>query len=104
MDDSMVNLISKLVERLKEEYQPEKIILYGSYAYGQPDRESDIDQYLYLWLSQLSEQKIRNQRKSVHYFLDLLSSHIRIQCPVYIGFTVQFKTDWVSSFDRILHE
>ncbi len=39
----MNDLISKLVERLKEEYQPEKIILYGSYAYGQPDRESDID-------------------------------------------------------------
>jgi predicted nucleotidyltransferase len=24
-------------------YAPEKIILFGSYAYGQPDEESDID-------------------------------------------------------------
>ncbi len=36
-------VISSLVKRLRESYQPEKIILYGSYAYGAPDRESDID-------------------------------------------------------------
>ncbi len=36
-------LISKLADRLKERYQPEKIILYGSYAYGTPDEASDID-------------------------------------------------------------
>ena len=39
----MKAIISKLVDRLKEQYQPEKIILYGSYAYGSPDKESDID-------------------------------------------------------------
>ena len=37
------SLTSKLVNRLKEKYQPEKIILYGSYAYGTPDEGSDID-------------------------------------------------------------
>lgn len=42
-DERIFTIISNLVERLKEKYQPEKIILYGSYAYGIPDRESDID-------------------------------------------------------------
>ena len=37
------DIISKLVDRLKEQYQPERIILYGSYAYGNPTEESDID-------------------------------------------------------------
>lgn len=37
------DIILRLVERLKEKYQPEKIILYGSYAYGTPDEESDLD-------------------------------------------------------------
>lgn len=36
-------VIPLLVERIKEKYQPEKIILFGSYAYGQPDGSSDID-------------------------------------------------------------
>ena len=39
----MGSLILRLVERLKDAYLPEKIILYGSYAYGRPDEESDID-------------------------------------------------------------
>lgn len=36
-------IITKIVNKIKSEYQPEKIILYGSYAYGKPDRNSDID-------------------------------------------------------------
>lgn len=34
--------IARIVGRIKEE-QPEKIILFGSCAYGNPDKESDID-------------------------------------------------------------
>lgn len=43
MDNRISNIISKLVDRLRESYQPEKIILFGSYAYGVPTNESDID-------------------------------------------------------------
>ena len=35
----------KIVERLKP-LNPEKIILFGSYAYGKPDADSDIDLYV----------------------------------------------------------
>jgi len=36
-------IISSAVEKLKKEYCPEKIILFGSYAYGKPSMDSDID-------------------------------------------------------------
>lgn len=39
----MNELILKIINRIKEKYSPIKIILYGSYAYGQPDSDSDID-------------------------------------------------------------
>lgn len=35
--------IQQLVRRLVEGYQPERIILFGSLAYGEPDEDSDID-------------------------------------------------------------
>lgn len=35
--------ILEIVEKIKKEYQPNRIILFGSYAYGTPDRDSDID-------------------------------------------------------------
>lgn len=36
-------LLNRIVEVLQERYQPEQIILFGSYAYGEPTAESDID-------------------------------------------------------------
>ena len=38
--------IAEVVEKIKTEYQPEKIILYGSYAYGKPNKDSDIDLFI----------------------------------------------------------
>ena len=37
------NVILEMVEKIKKEYKPEKIILFGSYAYGKPTQDSDID-------------------------------------------------------------
>lgn len=50
--------ISKIVETIKEE-QPEKIILFGSYAYGRPDNESDIDLFV---IKNISANEIRDYR------------------------------------------
>ncbi len=36
-------VILSIAERLKKKYMPEKIILYGSFAYGNPHADSDID-------------------------------------------------------------
>ena len=37
------SVIQKIVQSLVAGYTPERIILFGSYAYGQPDADSDID-------------------------------------------------------------
>lgn len=42
----MRKLIQEIVDQIKREYQPEKIILFGSYAYGKPTRDSDIDLFI----------------------------------------------------------
>ncbi len=39
-------ILDDVVERLVREYQPEQAILYGSYAYGTPNEESDIDIFI----------------------------------------------------------
>ena len=35
--------IRRFARRIAEQFQPEKIILFGSYAYGTPHEESDVD-------------------------------------------------------------
>ena len=37
------DLINDIVERIVEAVNPEKIILFGSYAYGKPTKNSDLD-------------------------------------------------------------
>ena len=37
------DIIEEIVRRIVSIAQPEKIILFGSYAYGNPDADSDID-------------------------------------------------------------
>ncbi len=44
-ENKIEKLKQKIVERLKP-LNPEKIILFGSYAYGQPSVDSDIDLFL----------------------------------------------------------
>jgi len=45
-DKEIRRLILRIVDRIKREYEPEKIILYGSYAYGKPTEDSDIDLFI----------------------------------------------------------
>ena len=35
--------IAAVVKKIATEFQPEKIILFGSYAYGRPTADSDVD-------------------------------------------------------------
>ena len=36
-------IVRKVVKQLAKEYQPERIILFGSYAWGTPAPDSDVD-------------------------------------------------------------
>lgn len=51
--------IQEVVRRLVAEYQPEKIMLFGSYAYGEPHADSDLDMLIVKempdrWIDRLS--------------------------------------------------
>ena len=37
------DLLNETIERLKTEFQPEEIYLFGSHAWGTPDEDSDVD-------------------------------------------------------------
>jgi len=45
-DKKSKKLISDMVEKIVDSYQPLKIVLFGSYARGNPDEDSDIDFFI----------------------------------------------------------
>jgi hypothetical protein len=55
-------LLEEIVERLKEGLHPDKIILFGSHAYGKPNDDSDID--LLIVLPESDEPGYRRARKA----------------------------------------
>src|SRR4051812_37427765 len=38
-----MSAIKRFARRIAEKFEPEKIVLFGSYAYGTPHAESDVD-------------------------------------------------------------
>ncbi|MBC7227144.1 MAG: nucleotidyltransferase domain-containing protein [Thermoflexales bacterium] len=42
-DSALSRVIGQIVRRIVEGYHPQKIVLFGSLAWGEPDEDSDID-------------------------------------------------------------
>jgi len=40
------NILREVVTILRADYEPEEVILFGSYAYGSPHRDSDLDLFI----------------------------------------------------------
>src|SRR5215831_2809922 len=51
--------IRRFARRIAERFHPDKIILFGSYAYGQPHDESDVDLLVIMPTRNAIEQAIR---------------------------------------------
>ncbi|MBI4689172.1 MAG: nucleotidyltransferase domain-containing protein [Nitrospirae bacterium] len=41
--ENITKEIKRIKDKIVEQYRPQKIILFGSYAYGKPDYDSDVD-------------------------------------------------------------
>src|SRR5438046_6815361 len=51
--------IRRFARRIAERFQPHKIILFGSYAYGKPHEESDVDLLVIMRTKNAIDQSIR---------------------------------------------
>ena len=88
-----MQVITTLVQRIAAEFHPRQIILFGSYAYGKPRPESDVD-LLVVMETQLkeSEQALQIRRAvNVLFGLDLI---------VYTPENLAQRIAWGDSFLR----
>ena len=61
-DDNIDEFIQGIVANIRDAYQPEKVFLFGSYAYGTPDQDSDID-LLVVTTKTVSRREIQEIRR-----------------------------------------
>src|SRR5713226_1675669 len=65
--------IRKLARQIAEQFHPEKIILFGSYAYGKPHKDSDVDILVVMPAADEINQAVRILEKTNSSFpLDLI--------------------------------
>jgi uncharacterized protein len=67
--------IQEFCQEVINKFQPEKIILFGSYAYGKPNQDSDVDLLIILPFEGRSVQKAIEIRLAIdyHFPLDLIA-------------------------------
>lgn len=59
--------IKEVADKIAREFQPEKIILFGSFAWGTPTEDSDID---LLVVKETNERRIERAKKVRHLLHD----------------------------------
>ena len=57
-----LSAIKRFARRIAEQFQPEKIILFGSYAYGEPNADSDVDLLVVMPARNQIDQAIKIRR------------------------------------------
>ncbi|PIP48902.1 MAG: hypothetical protein COX14_02140 [Chloroflexi bacterium CG23_combo_of_CG06-09_8_20_14_all_45_10] len=77
-DGRLKKILSQIVENIKTKYNPEKIILYGSFAYGVPDENSDID----LLIIKETSKRPLDRMASVHRIVDIRDSSYPALLPI----------------------
>ncbi len=96
--------IRNLARQIAERFRPEKIILFGSYAYGTPTAESDVDLLVIMPARNMIDQavRIRMALPPRSFPLDLI-----VRTPEYIRRRLEGE-DWflreIVGKGKILHE
>ena len=69
------NIINLITEKIQKQLQPQAIYLFGSYAYGTPTKDSDIDLLVVMDSTESKRQRqifVRNMLRSIHCPKDIL--------------------------------
>jgi predicted nucleotidyltransferase len=79
----MINeqIIQEVTETLKTHIDPQKIILFGSYAYGKPHEDSDLDLFL---VKDIDKSEVRQYRLFARKALRKIQEQYKIGLDVFI--------------------
>lgn len=77
------NTIFKIVEKIKKEYRPEKIILFGSYAHGTPNKNSDVDLFILKSTKKNRIDRFVEVKRIIYYDIEKLITEAAKYRPIF---------------------
>lgn len=92
-------LLEEAVRRLRDGLSPRAIFLYGSYAYGDPDEDSDVD--LLVVMEELDAPSYDVEAQAYH-----MLSGLRFPAEIRVVSRKEFekRSQWVSTIEREVNE
>lgn len=88
-------LLNEIVQRLVNALKPEKIYLFGSHAYGQPNDDSDVDLFIVV-----SDSDIPSRKKAAEGYLALREFLFPIEILVVNHSVFDKRSRWLNSTER----
>src|SRR5437867_2605831 len=86
-----VPAIRRLARQIAEKFHPDRIILFGSYAYGKPHKDSDVDLLVVMPAKNMTSQAVRIRLATDHPFpLDLM-----VRTPEYLSTRMELGDQFV---------
>ncbi|MEK7396962.1 MAG: nucleotidyltransferase domain-containing protein [Candidatus Poribacteria bacterium] len=93
------NLLNEIVQRLVDALHPEKIYLFGSHAYGQPNDDSDVDLFIVV-----NDSDLPPRMKAVEGYRALSGILVPAEIKVATQSIFERRSHWLSSIERVVAE
>ena len=93
------NLLNEIVQRLVNALHPEKIYLFGSHAYGQPNDDSDVD-----LLIVVNDSDLPIRMKTVESYHALSGLLVPAEIKVVAQTVFEKRSQWLNSIERVVAE
>jgi len=91
--------LNEIVQRLVNALHPEKIYLFGSHAYGQPNEDSDVD-----LLIVVNDSDLPIRMKTVESYRALRGLLVPAEIKVVAQTVFEKRSQWLNSIERVVAE
>jgi predicted nucleotidyltransferase len=92
-------LLDEVIRRIIAALQPKAIYLYGSHAYGQPDRDSDVDLFIVV-----RDSSLPPHRRAIAVYQLLRGLFFPAEVKVVTQAEFERRARWLSSIERVVKE
>ncbi len=100
MNQLATSLLDRIVQRLVSGFNPEQIFLFGSYAYGEPNEDSDLD--LLVIISQSTQPRYRRASEAYRYLRGIsMPTDVIVMTREEVDKKINVRSSLVN---RIIHE
>jgi predicted nucleotidyltransferase len=89
-------LIDRIIQKIKTYYQPEKIILFGSFAWGKPLKDSDVDLLIIKDTSEKHRERMLTVRRLLSEENGLIGIDILVYTPDEINKRLEIGDSFIS--------